>query len=203
MFHASSDSRFGSLLNTLKGVLARALLGPLGPFLISAGVVVGFGLKGWIIDPNIIRPQKGATLACELESVIDGDTLEVVCDDGRMRVRLWGMDAPEMPQTPWGALARRALTQLVVTRDLSIRVLDHDRYGRVVARVFSGRRDVGLELVREGVAPVPLKYVSDGHYRSAQEYARREKRGVWSVPGAQQRPWEWRKYNPRPGKSPR
>jgi endonuclease YncB( thermonuclease family) len=175
----------------------------MGPFLISALVVTGFGFRAWLVDPTIIRPQKGATLACELGSVIDGDTLEAVCEDGRMRVRLWGMDAPEMLQTPWGALARSALTRFVASGDLSIQVIDHDRYGRVVARVFSARRDVGLKLVREGFAPVPLKYVRDGHYRSAQDTARREKQGVWRVPGAQQRPWEWRKFNPRPGKAPR
>lgn len=191
-----------AVTKVLKGILGRWLRGPLGPFLISACVVLGFGFRDWLLEPKRIRPNEGATLACELASIVDGDTLDVVCGEGHMRVRLWGIDAPEMPQIPWGDRARRALTQLASSGNLSVEVIDHDKYGRVVGRVFSTSQDIGLELARQGLAPVPLKYVRDIHYRQAQRAARSERRGVWGIPGAQQRPWEWRKFNPRPGKGP-
>ncbi len=176
---------------------ARALRGPLGPFLISAVVVLGFGLHEWLTKPTTIRPEQGASLACELYSVVDGDTLDVVCGGGHMRVRLWGLDAPEMPQTPWGERARSALVQLASNGNLTVHVVDHDIYGRVVGRVVSAGGEIGLELVRQGFAPVPFRYVSDSRYRGANDAARREQRGVWAVPGGHQRPWDWRKLNPR------
>ena len=182
--------------------LLRALLrGPAGPFLISAFVVLGFGVKTWFFDPIAPRPPKGATLACRLLSVTDGDSLEVDCGKGRLRVRLWGIDAPEMAQTPWGMRARIALQRLIVVDELAVQVVDHDKYGRVVARVFSSNLDLGLELAKEGFAPVPLKYVEDERYRAAHYAARQERRGVWEVSGAHQRPWVWRRFNPRPGRS--
>ncbi len=53
--------------------------------------------------------------------------------------------------------------------------------------------NLGLELVREGYMAVYPKYCDEPAYFSAEECARAARRGIWSVPGAQQRPWEWRK----------
>jgi endonuclease YncB( thermonuclease family) len=39
--------------------------------------------------------------------------------------------------------------------------IDHDRYGRVVGRVYSGAVDVNAEMVRRGAAWVCCKYASD------------------------------------------
>jgi endonuclease YncB( thermonuclease family) len=67
----------------------------------------------------------------------------------------------------------------------------------VLARVAVGElRDAGLKLVREGFVSVRTRYVTDGDYRAARTEASRERRGIWSQPGAQQRPWEWRRLNP-------
>ena len=167
----------------LKQAAVRALKGPLGPFLISAVVVLGFGLSDWLTKPTMIRPKQGASLACGLHSVVDGDTLDVVCGKGHMRVRLWGLDAPEMPQSPWGEQARGELVRLASSGKLTVHVMDHDVYGRVVGRVVSASGEIGLELVRNGFAPVPVRYVSDARYRGANDAARKERRGVWAVPG--------------------
>jgi endonuclease YncB( thermonuclease family) len=76
-------------------------------------------------------------------------------------------------------------------------VTDRDRYGRVVARLYQNNQDLGLKLVRQGGAVVYTRYNKSRYYRIAQGEAKREKLGVWSRPGAQQEPWEWRKLNPR------
>ena len=61
--------------------------------------------------------------------VTDGDT--VVTSEGD-RIRLWGIDAPEMNQ-PYGKEATIALTGLIHEKKLFAEIIDTDRYGRQVA----------------------------------------------------------------------
>jgi endonuclease YncB( thermonuclease family) len=144
-----------------------------------------------------VAPPAGSHLACALEKVIDGDTIDVRCDDGPIRVRIWGIDAPERGQTPWGDAATLRLRELLASGSVALSVTGVDVYERVLARVAAPQlSDAGLSLVREGYATVHTRYVTDADYRAARTAARRERLGIWSRPGAQQRPWEWRRLNP-------
>ena len=97
--------------------------------------------------------SKGAELTCTVKSVYDGDTLTARCPPGEVKVRMFGIDTPEMGQKPWGDSAKQALRNMLAGHDaVQLRVMDQDRYGRTVAQVVVGKRDVGLELVRQGQA---------------------------------------------------
>lgn len=113
-----------------------------------------------------------------VERVIDGDTLVLL----GTRVRLAGIDAPELAQTcrtarseSWacGQMARQRLVDL--TRSvLACRGRGHDRYGRLVAlcRTLAGQ-DLSAEMVDAGLA------LSLGGYAAQQDEARSAKRGLW------------------------
>jgi endonuclease YncB( thermonuclease family) len=153
------------------------------------------------------RPPADAP-ARELEgqvvAVHDGDTLSLRADGRRLRVRLAQIDAPERGQ-PWGRRARQALARLADGRAARAVVVDRDDYGRAVADVFVGELFVNLVLVREGNAWAHPRYVRSEAVLAAQAQARRERRGLWRLPVAEQMPpWEWRRAHPRrePG-SPR
>lgn len=125
--------------------------------------------------------------------VIDGDTLEV----GGETIRLWGIDAPEDGQTcrraeisyDCGAEALAALSRLVSGRAVRCEARYKDRYGRTVARCFTGGVDLGGELVRQGWALDYERY-SKGRYRQDQAEAEAKGHGMWS--GSFAPPWEWR-----------
>jgi endonuclease YncB( thermonuclease family) len=122
--------------------------------------------------------------------VIDGDTIVVA---GQL-VRLHGIDAPELDQTFWwrgqqivcGTMSLAALEALTAGIKARCEVVEHDRHGRLVAKVFSPNG------VSAGWALAYRRYSKD--YVDAENEARRAKRGMWR--GTFVRPWEWRAPSP-------
>ncbi len=97
-----------------------------------------------------IKP--GATIAGEAVA-LDGDTLLV---DGQT-VRLWGIEAPEMKDWPYGAWARAELDRVIADKIVTCTVVDRDRYQRLVAICNAPYRndqvlDLALEQLGSGVA---------------------------------------------------
>lgn len=87
-------------------------------------------------------------LAASSYSITDGDTLRF----GDLRIRLWGIDAPE-PHRPGGLEARAALVALTAGLPLACEVVDIDSYGRTVARCqLPGEKDIACAMVAQGHA---------------------------------------------------
>lgn len=127
--------------------------------------------------------------------VIDGDTLHT----GNERIRLAGIDAPELPQTcrdgqarEWscGQAAKERLAALVSQGGVTCSPRGQDRYGRTLAVCSAGTiADIGAALVGEGYALNYNRYTSD--YAAAESGARAARRGVWQ--GGFERPETWRR----------
>jgi endonuclease YncB( thermonuclease family) len=145
------------------------------------------------------------TLTLEQESeaygivsrVIDGDTLELTISGSQLRIRLAEIDAPERDQ-PYGPEATAALEQLVLGRGVRIEVVDIDRYGRTVARIYRGPLDVNAEMVRKGHAWAYTRYAETVEIINAEDEARASQRGLWKLPPADRdAPWTWRENRRR------
>jgi len=132
------------------------------------------------------RPTR-ATVPCEVSRIVDGDTIE--CRDGA-RVRLIGIDTPELSQEPYGAMARDALAALLDSTTVALEpdVEPRDRYGRVLAYVWVDGSMVNWALVRGGWA-VLLTYPPNVQYAEAlaeaQRLARQGGDGLWAIGGFQ------------------
>ena len=126
-------------------------------------------------------------------AITDGDTLTLLSDDRRQtRIRLADIDTPEAGQ-PYGRRAKQVLSDLTFGRVVRVLVVDHDRYGRTVGRVYAGSVDVSAELVRRGAAWVFRRYSHDPELLQIESAARTAKRGLWALPEAERvPPWEWR-----------
>lgn len=140
--------------------------------------------------------------------VTDGDTLQVTDDLGtRVKVRLYGIDAPERerrdkftgatrrPGQPYGEESFLTLRQKTDRQRVRIDVLDIDKYRRLVGVVRIGERDINREMLDEGMAWAYRKYLRGEPaliYTEAEEQARGNRRGIWQqtepVP-----PWLFRK----------
>jgi endonuclease YncB( thermonuclease family) len=128
-----------------------------------------------------------------LASVVDGDTLEIY----GIRIRLYGIDAPEATQTctnaqgtayRCGRQAARALDDLVGRRTVTCAQRDTDQYGRPVAICRQGIVDLGAWMVDHGHAVAFMRY-SD-RYAPNEATARAKSIGLWS--GTFERPWDYR-----------
>jgi len=128
-----------------------------------------------------------AIIACTAPKVHDGDTLRCGAD----RVRLFGVDAPEVrrgqtPAEPFAYEARDELVRLTRGR-VGCRVVDRDRYGRFVGRCWSDvSPDLNAALIRSGLATEYRRY-SKGAYAEAEVQARTAQRGQWRA-GSSPRP---------------
>lgn len=105
--------------------------------------------------------------------VIDGDTLWF---EGR-KIRIWGIDAPEMGQRQ-GPAAKAELQRLMTFRRMFVIPTDTDKYGRLVAQIHCGRGDIGQSMVRHGYA-----VGWSGAYARDEKKARRRRRGLWGKGG--------------------
>ena len=125
--------------------------------------------------------------------VTDGDTIKF----GKTRVRLFGIDAPEIrqkciyDQKAWncGLEAHRALEVMVGQNDVFCEQKDADRYGRIVAVCKVKDIDLNATMVREGWALAYRRYSND--YIDEESIAKSSKLGVWR--GSFRPPWSWRK----------
>jgi endonuclease YncB( thermonuclease family) len=127
--------------------------------------------------------------------VIDGDTIDVA----GVRVRLYGVDAPERDQTcasptgRWacGAVATAALRSLVKGRGVQCRAELTDAYQRTVATCWVSGQDIGAYMVRSGNAWAFRRYALG--YVAEEQAARAARIGVWVSPTCPA--WDYRSHS--------
>ncbi|WP_375449500.1 thermonuclease family protein [uncultured Devosia sp.] len=138
-------------------------------------------LAGWLDEAG--SPVSGRP------RISDGDSFHLGAD----RIRLLGIDAPELDQTctdadsrnwPCGRAARDKLVDLVAAQSLTCQPDGHDRFGRILAICSAGGRDLGLQMVAAGLA------VSADDYGREEAAARVARRGLWA--GTFDLPRAWR-----------
>ncbi len=128
----------------------------------------------------------------QVVGIVDGDTFTLLVDRRQLRIRLAEIDTPEKGQ-PYGKQARQALSDMIFNKAVRIVEIDHDRYGRVVGRVFVGSLDVNAEMVRRGAAWVYRNQAKDASLYEVENKARSARRGIWALPETEQEPpWTWR-----------
>ncbi len=133
--------------------------------------------------------------------VIDGDTIKI---NGE-KVRLHGIDAPEMEQIcqnennnsyACGVVAKEALYNWISKSKEKVYCYysERDRYKRIIGKCYLGANSsnsLNKRMVREGHAVAYTRYSND--YIGAQNDAKDWSRGIWR--GKFDLPEEWRRKN--------
>lgn len=132
-------------------------------------------------EPQVKQEGEIATVT----RVIDGDTIEVTFEDGRVeRVRYIGIDTPERYED-LSREATEANERLVAGKKVRLKrdVSERDKYGRLLRYVYVGSLFVNAELVRQDYAAVAT-YPPDVKYADLfvrlQREAREKQVGLWA-----------------------
>jgi endonuclease YncB( thermonuclease family) len=131
--------------------------------------------------------------------VHDGDSLTLLDHGKKVRLRLAGIDAPELAQ-PYGWKSLRSLSKICRGKEASAVERGKDDDGRILAAVTcvgegGEKTDANAEQVKKGLAWVFRTYLPLGSpLYEFETSARLLQKGLWKdkdpVP-----PWEWRKQH--------
>jgi endonuclease YncB( thermonuclease family) len=123
----------------------------------KAVLVLAFFVLFCVVTFGVGARESGPIFGCASATVTDGDTFRC----GKLRIRLYGIDAPELPGhcrkgrrcTPGDPYAStRNLSALLDRGDVQCRTIDHDVYGRVVADCTAARVDLSCAQLSGGFA---------------------------------------------------
>ena len=139
----------------------------------------------------------------QVTRVYDGDTLTVESEGYKFKVLLVGIDAPETSGKknelgqPFSKRAKIHLQKLVLNKTVELEGSGLDRYSRVLGVVYIDGKNVNLEMVKEGLAEVykgkPAPGFNNQPFWDAEQEARKNMRGMWSLGDEYISPKEWRK----------
>ena len=123
-------------------------------------------------------------------SVIDGNTIELVTDNGeQFQILLHGVDSPDEGQS-FSTEAKSLLAKLLLNKVVTL--IDHgkDRRGTRIAEVTAkGVPDPQRELVRTGLA---WTTAGNEELESLKEHARKQGLGIWTDENPMP-PWLYRR----------
>ena len=127
--------------------------------------------------------------------IIDGDTFELRTEEGRVeRIRLHGIDAPEVSQKPEGLPARDALDGLLVKNQwlkVHLHKKDRNRWVGTVFRRHDGA-NINAEMIRNGHAWHATKFSNSQLFADAQKEAKAKSKGIWASESQPIPPWQAR-----------
>ena len=134
--------------------------------------------------------------------IIDGDTIKI----NSKKIRLHGIDAPEFNQMckkpyltiifftftkdyPCGKISTQKLQKKINNKAITCKILDIDRYNRLIGECYKRNLNLNSWLVSNGYAVAYRKYSKK--YISNEINAKNEKKGLWQ--GKFEMPWDFRR----------
>lgn len=147
------------------------------------------------------------TFTATVIGVSDGDTITVLRNGQRLKVRLANIDCPEKTQG-FGERAKQFTAEKCFGKKVIVNAENLDRYGRHTGEVtLPDGTSLNKSLVAEGYAWCYQQFCHDASYLVSEHDARDQRIGLWAE-SEQTPPWEFRKaqkmqrYNSHPTKNP-
>ena len=159
--------------------------------------IIAFLLCWALSEAAIAADSQNAADSYLITKITDGDSLRA----GDLRIRLHGIDAPEMKQEcqdskglsyQCGMASHAHLIALIQPpAEIRCQTLTKDRYGRLVMRCYKAGIDINAAMVRAGWAIAYRRYAKD--YIAEENQAKALKKGLFA--GTFQKPEQWRREN--------
>ena len=139
------------------------------------------------------RQAKQGVITGKVVKVADGDTVTVLGEGNiQYKIRLSGIDAPEKAQ-PYGSKAKQALAAMTMSKQVTVKVLNKDKYGRFIGLISTDEvQDVNGAMLQKGLAWHYAYFDKTQKYVELEQEARAEKRGLWQDNDPTP-PWNYRR----------
>ena len=158
----------------------------------SVARTIGFSLCAALLYTG--GAAHGVEFSGKVIAVLDGDTLLVLQENNPVKVRLAGIDAPELAQ-PFGEEARQSLAGLVMNRQVQVISRAIDVYGRMIADARIGNINLSHAQVRLGMAWESSRFHNNQELITLLREAQNARRGLWAGDEIIE-PAQWRKLHP-------
>ena len=132
-------------------------------------------------------------LSGKVVSTHDGDTITVLQGKQQIKVRLFGIDAPELKQ-PYGKKSKQFLANLIAGKVVEVEENGKDRYKRTIGTIYLNGTDINAQMVANGYAWAYRKFSKK--YTPQESQAKKQRLGLWRDKEPIS-PWEWRRENLR------
>lgn len=144
------------------------------------------------IAADLCMPDKGATTTAQVVNIVDGDTIDIMFNCKKERVRLIGINTPETvdPRRPVQCFGKEAsdktkslLSGATVRIEIDPTQNERDKYGRLLAYIFLDNVNINKKLIEDGYAyeyTYGKAYKYKKEFKAAQTEAREQKRGLWA-----------------------
>ena len=165
----------------------------------SALLILVFASLTFATPPKITEQLTGKVVG-----VTDGDTVTLLVNQKTLKVRLYGIDAPETKQS-FGNKSKQALATMVFGKVITLKKTGTDKYGRTLGIIHYRDSDVNAKMVEGGWAWHYKYYNDEERLARLETEAKASKLGLWAdtQPTA---PWEFRRQPSPPSvnsKSPK
>lgn len=121
----------------------------------------------------------------------DGDTVVLLDNyNNQITLRLAEVDCPESSQA-FGKKAKEFTSNEVGNRTVSYKIINTDRYGRYIAKVFYNNKYLSEEIIKNGFGWHYKKYSNSTRLSQLELSARKNKLGLWNDKGIVA-PWDYR-----------
>ena len=137
---------------------------------------------------------QAASLFGKVIEVNSGDVLTIFNLNRPVRVKLLGVDAPEMNQA-FGDVAKKHLADLVLDKSVLVEYSGIASDSSLTGRVLLNNSDIGAQMIRDGAAWFDtntnrLSTTDRDVYQQSEQAARNERRGLWQEENPIA-PWEF------------
>lgn len=142
---------------------------------------------------KIEEAKKAKGIDATVTRIIDGDTIEVMMNGKEEQIRVLLIDTPETkhpnkPVEKFGPEASAYAEKVLLGKEIQVQegIEERDRYGRLLAYIWVGDTTYQEMILAEGLAVTAYLYndlTMLDEFHEAQDIARNQKIGVWSIPG--------------------
>lgn len=142
-----------------------------------------------------VNEGRAASLSGKVVDVDEGDLFTVYNLNRPVKIRLLGVDAPELSQE-FGDVAAQHLRALLLDKSVTVEYWGLGQKNCLIGKVTLDGRDIGAQMIRDGVAwfdsnnKGTLSATDCEVYEESQRAAQAEKRGLWDS-GSAVAPWEF------------